>query len=139
VHPHPGSLAPGQSLGATVGVPVRQRCGSQFGREPGPHPGGERTVAAGRAIVERSGRGQQGEHPVRGNGVHAEIAGRGEHLMPVPAAVEQAQQAGGTPHPGQRDGPPRVDPDLHRVPVPPYGLQARFQRWSHKENARAAV
>ena len=102
-------------------------------------PAGSAPSTAGREVIECPRRGQQGEHPVRGTGVHAEIAGRGEHLMPVPAAIEQAQQAGGTPHAGQRDGPARVDPDLHGVPVTPYGRESRFQRWSHKENARAAV
>ena len=76
---------------------------------------------------------------VRRSGVHAEIAGRRQHLSPVPAAVQQAQQRVGTPHPGQRDGAPRVDPDLHGVPVPPDGQQPRFQRWSHEKNVRAAV
>ena len=138
MHPHPGRLPPGQGARAPVRLPVCQGRGGQLRREPAPRPGWQHGTASLES-VEDPARGQHGEHPVRGFGVHAEIVRRGEHLLPVPAAVEQPQQAPGTPHPGQRDGAARIDPDLHGVAVTPYRHEPAFQRWPHNENARATV
>ena len=47
------------------------------------------------------------------------VAGLGNDLIPVPAAVKQPDHFGCLAHAGDRDRTPRVNADLYRVLVPP--------------------
>ena len=139
MHAHAGCLPPGEGPGPTVGVPVCQGRGGELGCQPRAQPRREGVVGAGRDVVERPAHGQQAEYPVRRRGVHPQIAGSGEDLAPVAAAIKQAEQPGRTAHACQRDGPAWIDTDLHRVAITPDGQQSRFQRRSHNRNADPPV
>ena len=85
----------------------------------------------GREVVEHARRGQHREHPVGRRRRHAVRLRGGDHAVAIAAPVEQAEHGGGLAEPGHRDRPPRIDPELQRVAVPPDRQQPRLQCWSH--------
>src|SRR5581483_5921450 len=89
---------------------------------------GEQTAGK---VVEHPRRGQHREHPLGRRGRHAVLLRRGDHRAPGPAPVQQGEHGRRLPQPGHRHRPPRVHPELQRVPVPPHRQQSRLQSWPH--------
>jgi hypothetical protein len=117
----PGERGPaaGQHRRPAVAVPVGEGGAGQLGSNPLEQVARQRGPQAGREVIEHPGRGQQGEHLV--DRVLADaVRRRGpRHLGRVAGPVEQGDDRGGLAEPGQRPGPPGIDPDLQRVAVPP--------------------
>jgi hypothetical protein len=65
---------------------------------------------------------------LRGN---AGLAGGGQDLGKIAAAVQEAEQHGCLAHSRQGDGTARIDADLDRVPVAPDSKQAGLEGRSH--------
>ena len=132
----PGERGPaaGEHRRPAVAVPVGERGAGQFGGDPLEQVPGQRRPQAGREVVEHPGRGQQAEHLV--HRVLADAVGRRRprHLGRVAGPVEQRHDRGRLAQPGQRPGPPGIDPDLQRVAVPPERPKSRLQCWSHATN-----
>ena len=85
----------------------------------------------GREVVEYARRGQHREHAAGRLGRHAVRGSGGDHAVAVAAPVEQAEHGRGLAEPAHRDRPPRIHPELQRVPVPPHRQQPRLQSRSH--------
>jgi hypothetical protein len=135
----PGERGPaaGQHRRPAVAVPVGERGAGQLRGDPLEQVPGQRRPQAGREVIEHPGRGQQAEHLV--DRVLADaVRRRGPRdLGGIAGPVEQRHDRGRLPQPGQRPGPPGVDPDLQRVAVAPERSQSRLQCWSHGANRDA--
>jgi hypothetical protein len=132
----PGERGPaaGQHRRPAVAVPVGEGGAGQLRGDPLEQVPGQRGPQAGREVIEHPGRGQQAQHLV--DRALADAVGRRgpRHLGGIAGPVEQRDDRGGLAQPGQRPGPPGIDPDLQRVAVPPQWPQSRLQCWSHTTN-----
>jgi hypothetical protein len=132
----PGERGPaaGQHRRPAVAVPVGEGGAGQLRGDPLEQVPGQRGPQAGREVIEHPGRGQQAQHLV--DRALADAVGRRgpRHLGGIAGPVEQRDDRGGLAQPGQRPGPPGIDPDLQRVAVPPQWPQSRLQCWSHATN-----
>jgi hypothetical protein len=131
VHADVGAPPPRQRARPAVPVRVSQRRGRHLRRQPGPELRRQRAVQTAGEVVEHSRRGQHREHPPGRRGRHAVLLRRGDHRVPVPAPVQQGEHGRRLPQPGHRHRPPRIHPELQRVPVPPHRQQSRLQGWPH--------
>jgi hypothetical protein len=132
----PGERGPaaGEHRRPAVAVPVGERGAGQLGGDPLEQVPGQRRPQAGREVIEHPGRGQQAENLIHCLLADAVRGRRPRHLGRIAGPVEQRHDRGRLAQPGQRPGPPRIDPDLQRVAVPPEGAKSRLQCWSHATN-----
>ena len=132
----PGERGPaaGQHRRPAVAVPVGERGAGQLRGDPLEQVPGQRRPQAGREVIEHPGRGQQAENLVHRVLADAVRRRRPRHLGRIAGPVEQRHDRGRLAQPGQRPGPPGVDPDLQRVAVPPERPKSRLQCWSHATN-----
>jgi hypothetical protein len=98
-----------------------------------------RAVGGDREVVQGTPRREQGDHPVRCLRGDAEVAGGGQDLGQIAAAVQEPEQHRCPAHSRQGDSPAGVDADLDRVPVAPDGDQAGLEGGSHALNRHPAL
>ena len=134
VDPRERGPAAGEHRRPAVAVPVGKRGAGEFRGDPLEQVPGQRGPQARGKVIEHPGRRQQPENLVHRVLADAVRRRRPRHLGGIAGPVEQRHDRRRLAEPGQRPGPPGIDPDLQCAAIPPERPKPRLQCWSHATN-----